>query len=181
MARKIENVDLPRNFEDAVRSRIFLIRGQKVMLDEDLAILYEVETRILVRAVKRNEDRFPTDFMFQLEDREVVALRSQIGISKEGRGGRRYNPYAFTEQGVAMLSSVLRSKQALKVNIEIVRTFVQLRTLLAENEELRLRLDDLEQRYDKQFKVVFDAIREIMTEKPPAKKRRIGFVTTGET
>lgn len=181
MAKKIENVDLPRNFEESIRSKILFIRGQKVMLDEDLALLYEVETRILVRAVKRNEDRFPGDFMFRLEDREVIALRSQIGISKEGRGGRRYNPYAFTEQGVAMLSSVLRSKRAVKVNIEIVRTFVQLRTLLAENEELRLRLDDLERRYDKQFKVVFDAIREIMPEKPLAKKRRIGFGASAKT
>jgi hypothetical protein len=102
MANKTEEIRLPRNVEESVRSKIFLIRGQKVMLDEDLASLYQVETRILVRAVKRNEDRFPEDFMFQLGDQEVTILRSQIGISKEGRGGRRYYPYAFTEQGVAM-------------------------------------------------------------------------------
>lgn len=125
---------LPVKLEETVVSRIFLIRGQKVMLDEDLAQLYGVETRILTRAVKRNQDRFPEDFMFQLGDREVMLLRSQIGISKEGRGGRRYNPFALTEQGIAMLSSVLRSKEAVKVNIEIMRAFVNLRGMAVEHE-----------------------------------------------
>jgi hypothetical protein len=145
------------------------------MLDEDLAVLYGVETRILTRAVRRNSDRFPSDFMFQLSDQEVANLRSQIGISSSSYGGRRYRPLVFTEQGVAMLSTALRSKQAVQVNIEIMRTFVKLRELISSNHELALKLADLEQRYDHQFKIVFDAIREIMLPKEPARKRRLGF------
>jgi hypothetical protein len=157
-----------------VERRILLLRGERVMLDEDLAALYEVETRSLVQAVKRNHERFPADFMFQLTDAEAAILRSQSGISSDAHGGRRYLPYAFTEQGVAMLSSVLRSERAVHVNIEIMRAFVRLRAMLAGNADLARKLGALEKKYDAQFKMVFDAIRELMT--PPTKPRRpIGF------
>lgn len=157
---------------------IFLIRGEKVMLDADLAVLYEVETRVLVQAVKRNIGRFPRDFMFQLNDQEAENLRSQSVTSSWG--GRRYAPYVFTEQGVAMLSSVLRSKRAIQVNIEIMRTFVKLRRLLASNAELARKLDALERKYDKQFKVVFDAIRQLMHPPSEKSKREIGFRTAAK-
>jgi hypothetical protein len=165
-----------------VEASIILARGVRVMLDSDLAALYGVETGALVRAVHRNVERFPADFMFQLTTEEYVALRSQICISKPGRGGRRYLPYAFTEHGVAMLSSALRSERVVKVNIEIVRAFVRLRHLrhlLGETADLTRQLDELERRYDRQFKVVFDAIRQLMT--PHARsKRELGFRPTGE-
>ncbi|MBW2034369.1 MAG: ORF6N domain-containing protein, partial [Deltaproteobacteria bacterium] len=143
------------------------------MLSHHLADLYGVETRVLVQAVKRNMDRFPEDFMFQLTDREFANLKSQIVISSWG-GSRRAKPYAFTEQGVAMLSSVLRSKRAIEVNIAIMRAFVKLRQMITSNLELARKLEEMEKKYDKQFKVVFDAIRALMveTEKP---KRKIGF------
>lgn len=159
-----------------IERRILSIRGQQVMLDADLATLYEVETRVLVQAVKRNLERFPEDFMFQLTAEEFQALRSQSVISS-GWGGRRTRPYAFTEQGVAMLSSVLRSRRAVQVNVEIMRAFVRLRRIVAEHADLARRLDELESRYDEQFAIVFDAIRELMA--PPAgpAKRRIGFTT----
>jgi len=145
------------------------------MLDEDLARLYGVETKRLVEQVRRNAERFPEDFMFRLTPDEHELLRSQFATSKtEQRGGRRYAPYAFTEQGVAMLSSVLRSKRAVSVNIEIMRAFVRLRGLLAGNADLSRRLDELEGRYDRQFKVVFDAIRGLM-EPPATAKRELGF------
>ena len=156
-----------------IENAIFLVRDEKVMLDQDLATMYGVETKVLVQAVKRNIDRFPDDFMFQLNSNEFKNLRSQIVTSSWG--GRRTPPYAFTEQGVAMLSSVLRSKRAVLVNIEIVRTFVKLRRLLATHDDLARKLATLERKYDKQFKLVFDAIREIMTPKDPPKRRRIGF------
>jgi ORF6N domain len=156
-----------------VEEKILLIRGQKVILDADLAALYEVEAKVLIQAVKRNIDRFPEDFMFQLTVQELNNLRSQIVTSSWG--GRRYPPYAFTEQGVAMLSSVLRSRRAVRVNIEIMRAFVRLRQLLASNTELARKLAALERKYDAQFKVVFDAIRELMTPPEPKKKRPIGF------
>lgn len=143
------------------------------MLDADLAELYGVEPRVLIQAVKRNIDRFPQDFMFQLTKREFSDLRSQIVMSSWG--GRRYPPYAFTEHGVAMLSSVLRSKRAVRVNIEIMRAFVRLRQILASHKELARKLEELEKKYDAQFKVVFDAIRELMTP-PEPKRRRIGFL-----
>jgi hypothetical protein len=146
-----------------------------VILDFDLADLYGVQVRSLVQAVKRNQDRFPVDFMFQLEKQEVIRLRSQIVISN-GRGGRRYAPYAFTEQGVAMLSSVLRSKRAVLVNIEIMRAFVSLRRMLASNAVLARKLSELEAKYDQQFRVVFDAIRELMSAPDFGPKRQIGFV-----
>ncbi len=160
---------------EVIERKILLIRGQKVMLDSDLAELYGVETFNLNKAVKRNIDRFPEDFMFQLSKEEADSLRFQIGMSKEkGRGGRRYLPFVFTEQGVAMLSSVLNSKRAVQVNIAIMRVFVKLREMIASNKELAKRLDELEKKYDAQFRVVFDAIRQLMT--PPEKPRRkIGF------
>ena len=143
-----------------VEQSIYLIRKHKVMLDEDLAQLYGTETGALVRAVQRNRERFPEDFMFQLSEQEVSALRCQIGISKPGRGGRRYLPYVFTEQGIAMLSGVLNSPRAIAVNIEIMRAFVRLRSLIESHAELAEKLSQLESRYDHQFRVVFDAIRE---------------------
>lgn len=158
--------------DERIERAIYLIRDEKVMLDSDLANLYEVETKVLIQAVKRNIDRFPHDFMFQLSNKEFADLKSQIVASSWG--GRRYAPYAFTEQGVAMLSSILRSERAVRVNVEIMRAFVLLRRMLSENAELSRKLDSLESKYDKQFKVVFDAIRALMKseEKP---KRWIGF------
>jgi hypothetical protein len=144
------------------------------MLDRDLALLYEVETKVLNRAVKRNLQRFPSDFMFQLTAEEADRLRCQIGTSNEGRGGRRYLPNVFTEQGVAMLSSVLNSERAILVNIEIMRAFVKLRQMLASNAELSRRLDELDSKYDKQFRVVFDAIRQLMAT-PVRGRKEIGF------
>ena len=159
-----------------IERAILLIRGHKVILDADLAVLYAVETRALVQAVKRNMDRFPDDFMFKLSRDEYEALKSQNVIpNPEGRGGRRTTPYAFTEQGIAMLSSVLRSERAVQVNIQIMRTFVSLREMLAENETLSRKLAALERKYDRQLKAVFDAIRELMTPAAPKPRRRIGF------
>lgn len=143
------------------------------MLSADLADLYGVEPRVLIQAVKRNIDRFPRDFMFQLTSREVRNLKSQSVISSWG-GPRRANPYAFTEQGVAMLSGVLNSRKAVRVNVEIMRAFVRIRKLLADHAELARKLETLERRYDRQFKVVFDAIRELMAPPNPP-RRRIGF------
>ena len=160
--------------DEKIEKAIYLIRGEKVMLDHDLALLYGVETKVLNRAVKRNLQRFPSDFMFQLTAEEADRLRCQIGTSNEGRGGRRYLPYVFTEQGVAMLSSVLNSERAILVNIEIMRAFVKLRQMLASNAELSRRLDDLESKYDKQFRGVFDAIRQLMAT-PARGRKQIGF------
>ena len=161
---------------DRIEAAILLIRGEKVLLDADLAGLYAVETRVLIQAVKRNVERFPPDFMFQLTKEEVDLLRSQFVISKIGdpRGGRRYPPYAFTEQGVAMLSSVLHSPRAIAVNIEIMRAFIRLRRILASHANLARKLETLEKKYDAQFKMVFDAIRKLMAP-PETKRRRIGF------
>lgn len=154
---------------------ILMIRGHKVLLDVDLAGMYGVDVKVLNQAVKRNIDRFPEDFMFQLTSEEAESLRSQTVTLKSGRGQhRKYLPYAFTEQGVAMLSSVLRSSRAVQVNIEIMRAFVRLRKMLQANAELSRKLAALERKYDAQFKIVFDAIRQLM--KPETKtKRRIGF------
>jgi len=151
---------------------ILLIRNEKVLLDIDLARLYGVETKVLVQSIKRNVDRFPADFMFQLSEDEFKILNAQFVVS--GRGGRRYPPYAFTEQGVAMLSSVLNSKRAISVNIEIMRAFVKLRSMLDSNEKLRQKIQVLESKYDGQFKLVFDAIRKMMAP-DVKKKRKIGF------
>lgn len=179
-----EGADLMNNqtvipLED-IEERIFLIRNQKVMLSFDLAELYGVEPRVLVQAVKRNIERFPEDFMFQLSRQEFGDLKSQIVISSWG-GIRRATPYAFTEQGVAMLSGVLKSPRAVKVNVEIMRAFVRLRRLLSSNEELSRKLDALEKKYDTQFRLVFDAIRQLMMVEEPrkTKSRNIGF-RTGE-
>jgi len=151
---------------------IFLIHGKKVMLDFHLAELYGVETKALKRAVRRNQERFPEDFCFELSREELENLRYQFGTSSWG--GQRYVPYVFTEQGVAMLSSVLRSKRAVQVNIDIMRAFVRLREILATHKELTGKLDELEKKYDKQFAIVFEAIRELM--QPPEKpKKQIGF------
>jgi len=158
---------------ERIEQRIYFLRGEKVMLSNDLARLYHVEPRSLIQAVKRNLDRFPEDFMFQLKENEFQNLKSHFVISSWG-GLRRAAPYAFTEQGVAMLSSILKSKQAVRVNIEIVRTFVHLRRLLTSHAALARKLSSLEKKYDTQFRVVFNAIRELM--KPPEPKRRpIGF------
>lgn len=163
---------------ERIARAILLIRGQKVMLDEALAALYEVEVKVLNQAVRRNVERFPPDFMFQLTAEEAARLRSQFGTLKTGRGRhRKYLPYAFTEQGVAMLSSVLHSRRAVRVNVEIMRAFVQLRQMLETHADLARKLAALEKKYDAQFKVVFDAIRELMTAPEPPKKRRIGFIS----
>lgn len=159
---------------ERIEHSILLLRGHKVLLDNSLAALYAVETRALIQAVQRNKDRFPSDFMFQLTSREFNNLKSQTVISSSNWGGRRSAPYAFTEQGVAMLSSILRSQRAVRVNIEIMRAFVRLRQLLSTNQELAKRLDELEKKYDDQFREVFDAIRELMAP-PDHPKRRLGF------
>ena len=168
---------------EIVKGKIYLIRGQKVLLDVDLAELYGVETSNLNKAVKRNSDRFPQDFMFQLTPEEAGGLRFQSGISKpEGRGGRRYLPYVFTEQGVAMLSSVLKSDRAVQVNIAIMRAFVLMRELATSNRELAGKFDELERRvgkHDDAIRALFDAIGELMTPVMP-KRRKIGFGQKGE-
>ncbi|MEW5918192.1 MAG: ORF6N domain-containing protein [Gemmatimonadota bacterium] len=157
-----------------VERKIILLRGERVMLDRDLAELYNVKPIALRQAVKRNQKRFPSDFLLQLTAREAAQLVSQAVIpSKQSLGG--YLPYAFTEQGVAMLSSVLRSERAIQVNVEIMRAFVRLREILLANVDLARKLDQLEKKYDSQFKVVFDAIRELMTPPPEPQRKRIGF------
>ncbi len=157
---------------DRITSTILFLRGEKVMLDHDLAKLYGVEVKVLNQAVKRNIERFPADFMFQLTLEEARILRSQFVTSSWG--GVRKAPYAFTEHGVAMLSAVLRSPRAIQVSIEVVRTFVRLRRILATHADLARKMVAMEKKYDAQFKVVFDAIRELMAPPVPA-KRRIGF------
>ena len=159
---------------EVIERRILLIRGQKVMLDSHLAELYSVETKVLKRAVRRNIERFPRDFMFQLTKEECDILRSQFGTLRWGEHAK-YLPYVFTEQGVAMLSGVLHSKRAVQVNIEIMRAFVRLREILSTNKDLARKLEELERKYDEKFRVVFDAIRQLMTPPDPP-KRRIGFV-----
>src|SRR3954471_7302100 len=163
---------------ERVERRILSIRGQKVMLSTDLAELYEVEPRVLVQAVQRNRERFPADFMFQLTRAEFANLKSQFVISSWG-GARRATPYAFTEQGVAMLSSVLRSPRAVQVNIAIMRAFVKLRRLMDSNRQLARKIEAMEKRYDEQFTVVFEAIKRLIAEDDARRatpRRRIGFV-----
>jgi len=165
----------------SIDKKIYLIRGQRVMLSYDLAALYGVETRVLVQAVKRNIDRFPEDFMFQLSDLEFANLKSQIVISSWG-GARRSKPYAFTEQGIAMLSSVLRSKRAIEVNILIMRTFVRIREYLSTHIELARKIDQLERRvvgHDDDIKGLVVAIKQL-TRPPLPPKRRIGFKSDGK-
>jgi ORF6N domain len=161
---------------EIVRSKISVVRGLRVMFAQDLAELYGVETKVLMQAVRRNADRFPEDFLFQLTNQEFTNLRSQFVTSS--LGGTRYLPYAFSEQGVAMLSSVLRSPRAIAVNIEIMRAFVQMRSMIDSNRELARKVAKMEAEYDEQFAVVFKAIRELMDEKvqPQKTKRKIGFV-----
>lgn len=158
-----------------IHHRILTIRGHRVMLDSDLAELYGVPTKVLNQAVQRNAERFPEDFMFQLSREEADSLRSQIVTLKTDRGKhRKYLPFAFTEQGVAMLSGVLRSRRAVQVNIAIMRTFVRMRRMLVSHGNLARKVDALERTYDAQFRVVFDAIRALM-EPPKRPRRRIGF------
>lgn len=159
---------------DVIFNKIFEIRGQRVMLDIHLAELYEVETRSLKQAVRRNINRFPLDFMFELTQKEFQNLRSQFVISSFK--STRYNPLAFTEQGVAMLSSVLRSDQAIKVNIEIMRAFVALRKLALNYADLADRIDSLETKYDEQFSEVFQALRYLI-EPPQKERRKIGYLS----
>lgn len=169
-------------------SLIYVIRGQKVMLDEDLARIYGVDTRTLNQAVKRNEARFPKDFMFQITEKEFDSLRSQFVISNEveenlrsqsvtsnGRGGRRYMPYVFTEHGTVMLASVLNSPRAVHASIQVVKAFVRLRELMLANKDLAKKLDALEQKYDKQFAMIFDAVRKLMTGPPKPERNRVGY------
>ena len=178
--------------QENISQLVFFIRGERVMLDADLAVLYGVQTGALNRAVKRNATRFPGDFMFRLDADDWVSLKCQIGISKAparrvvgglrsqivtsiSRGGRRGLPYAFTEQGIAMLSSVLRSTRAVEVNIAIMRTFVQLRRMMDSNHDLARKIEAMEKKYDEQFAVVFDAIKRLIAEEQRP-KRRIGFL-----
>jgi len=159
---------------EIIETKIYLIRGHKVMLDSDLAELYGVEVKQLKRQVRRNIDRFPEDFMFQLQKEEYESLRSHFGTLKRGEHAK-YLPYVFTEQGVAMLSSVLNSERAVQVNIAIMRTFVKIREMLSTHKDLARKLANMEKKYDSQFKMVFDAIRELMRPPVEPKKRKIGF------
>lgn len=174
---------------ETIERKIYLIRGQKVMLDSDLAELYGVETKVLNQSVRRNIMRFPFDFMFQLTSEESETLRCQAGLRelhdylrsqivtlKPGRGEyRKYKPYVFTEQGVAMLSSILNSNRAIEANIHIIRAFVKLREMIASHKELTKRLDEMENKYDSPFKVIFEAIRALVTQ-PEPKKKKIGYI-----
>lgn len=160
--------------QQLIESKIFIIRSKKVMLDKDLSVLYGVETKMLKRAVKRNIERFPEDFMFQLSKEEYVELlRCQFGTLKRGQHSK-YLPYAFTENGVAMLSSVLNSKRAIQANIQIMRTFTRIREMLLTHKELKHKIDEMEKKYDYQFKIVFDAIKQLI-EPPPKTRKKIGF------
>ncbi len=158
---------------EIIERKIYMIRGHKVLLDSELAELYGVEVKQLKRQVRRNINRFPEDFMFQLQKEEYESLRSHFGTLKRGEHAK-YFPYAFTEQGVAMLSSVLNSDRAIEVNIQIMRAFVKLREMLSTNKDLARKLLDMEKKYDAQFKVVFDAIRQLMSPTVP-RKGKIGF------
>jgi hypothetical protein len=190
---QVDSEPIKAPLQSLIGGRILALREQRVMLDADLAELYGVQTKVLVQAVKRNPSRFPQDFMFQLSIDEFTTLRSQTVTSNTGRGGRRTSPYLFTEQGVAMLSSVLTSPRAIGVNIEIMRTFVRVRELAITHSDLAKRLGELEEKTESismqhdtfscntrnQLKQVFDALRELMTPPNPP-KRPIGFVTPQE-
>lgn len=177
--------------ERELQAKIFAVRGSRVMLDSDLAALYGVETRVLLQAVRRNRSRFPPDFMFVLSKQDLAVLRSQSVISSDGHGGRRSAPCAFTEQGVAMLSSVLRSEQAIAMNIAIMRAFVRMRELASSNKEVALKLDELERRVDRRLAdqdgAILDIVRAIRELTSPAnnsgktKPRPIGFVTPADS
>ncbi len=181
MADPTEEVSLELVAAPAIEKRILVVRERQVMLDEDLADLYGVETRRLVEQVKRNIERFPADFMFQLTKDEAAALRSQTATSDAGRGGRRYAPYVFTEQGVAMLSGVLRSKRAVAVNIEIMRAFIELRRAATSSAAIQKRLEELERetsaklgQHDQQLAQIFQALRQLISP-PPRPKHQVGF------
>ena len=159
---------------ERIASKIYLIRDTKVMLDRYLAELYGVETKVLKQAVRRNIERFPSDFMFEMTKTEFEDWRSQFVTSKSDKMGLRYKPMAFTEQGVAMLSSVLRSKRAIHVNIQIMRAFTQLRKMLSTHEDLKRKIESMEKKYDEQFQIVFEAIKQLLTEEDKPKKK-IGY------
>jgi hypothetical protein len=159
---------------ELIASKIYLIRSVKVMLDRDLAELYGVETKVLKQAVRRNIDRFPADFMFEMTNTEFEDWRSQFVTSKRDKIGLRYKPMAFTEKGVAMLSSVLRSKRAIQVNVQIMRAFSQLRKMLLTHEDLKKKIESMEKKYDEQFQIVFEAIKQLLSEEDKPKKK-IGF------
>ncbi len=165
--------------QQLIENKILIVRGKKVMLDRDLAMLYGVETRTLNQAVKRNMQRFPEDFMFQLTTGEMKIWKSQIVISNKEKMGLRRRPYAFTENGVAMLSSVLNSDRAITVNIQIMRTFTKLREMLSTHKKLQQKIEEMEKMYDHQFKIVFDAIKELI-ESPQKQRKRIGFLRDKE-
>jgi hypothetical protein len=182
MPRKRSLVLASRSATEFIAHRIYFIRGRKVMLDSDLAGLYQVETKELNRAVKRNPERFPGDFMMRLSAEELLALRCQFGTSKAGRGGRRYLPYAFTQEGVAMLSSVLHSARAARVNVAIMRAFVKLREVMATHVELSRKIAALARKYrqhDEEIQVIFKAIKRLM-ELPEKPKQRIGFAVDSQ-
>ncbi len=177
MTRKeIKEVNVP---VEKITAKIYLIRGQKVMLDRDLSELYGVQTKVLKQAVRRNIKRFPSDFMFELTNEEFKDWRSQFVTSKSDKMGLRYNPMAFTEQGVAMLSSVLKSDRAILVNIEIMRVFTQLRNLLASHENLTRKIEAMEKKYDEQLRIVFEAITQLIEEDEKPKKK-IGYIKEGQ-
>ena len=170
--KEIKEVSVPI---EKITGKIYLIRGQKVMLDRDLAELYQVETKQLKRAVRRNIDRFPADFMFELTKAELENWRCQFGTSKSETKGLRYKPLVFTEQGVAMLSSILRSKRAVQVNIQIMRAFNQLRKMLVTHKDLKRKIEAMEKKYDEQFRIVFEAITQLIEEDEKPKKK-IGYI-----
>ena len=173
------NNSLPTVPVERIEKSIYVIRGEKVMLDSDLAHIYGVSTANFNKAVKRNVDRFPADFMFRLNEEEFKSLIFQTGTSNKGRGGRRYLPYAFTEHGALMAANILNSPRAVAASLQVVRAFIKLRTMIISNAELSKKVDALEKKYDRQFKVVFDAIRQLMI--PPEPKRKsIGFRTKGK-
>jgi phage regulator Rha-like protein len=160
--------------KDKIESKILFIRGSKVMLDRDLAKLYGVETKLLKRAVRRNISRFPKDFMFELSQKEHKSIRCQFGTFKKGEHSK-YLPYAFTQEGVAMLSSVLNSERAIQANIQIMRAFVKLRELMATHENLKKKIEEMEKKYDYQFKIVFDAIKQLLESPRQEPKKQVGF------
>ena len=163
--------------QELIENKILFIRGRKVMIDRDLSILYRVETRVLNQAVKRNLKRFPEDFMFQLTDGEMKNWKSHIVMTNKEKMGLRRKPYAFTENGVAMLSSILNSERAIEVNIQIMRTFTKLREMLLTHRDLRQKIEEMEKKYDYQFKVVFDTIKQLL-EPMKKPKRQIGFLAS---
>ncbi|MCP4624901.1 MAG: ORF6N domain-containing protein [bacterium] len=173
--KEIKDVTVPI---EKITEKIYLIRGQRVIVDRDLAQLYAVETKVLKQAVKRNIKRFPSDFMFELTKKEFQNLRSQFVTSSWG--GPRYIPMVFTEQGVAMLSSVLHSDSAIQVNIQIMRAFTQLRSMLATKEDLKRKIEAMEKKYDEQFRIVFEAITQLIEEDEKPKKK-IGYIKEGQT